>query len=100
MAYSGGYAFHETSSSPGKQARMAVMESNSQGPTGASGACLKFWYSIDGLSANKLRVMVKGEDNSIDKMFTIWEAKDRTRGDWKEAQALYTFTGNHSVSFN
>ena len=53
---SGGYAFHETSSEPGSGAKMAVMESNMQEPTGASGKCLKFWYSIDGLSAQELKV--------------------------------------------
>ena len=57
--------------------------------------CLKFWYAIEGLSASHLRVRVK---NAIDdEMFTIWETRDQTRGDWKEAQALYTFNDNHTV---
>ncbi|KAK7085061.1 hypothetical protein SK128_019051 [Halocaridina rubra] len=91
----GGYAFHETSSAPGAKAQLAVMESNIQNPTGAAGKCLKFWYSVDGLSANELRVKVKGIDS--EDMITIWETRDQTRGDWKEAQALYTFTDNHTI---
>ncbi|XP_069945644.1 MAM and LDL-receptor class A domain-containing protein 1-like [Cherax quadricarinatus] len=91
----GGYAFHETSSTPGRQAQPAVMESNMQTPTGADGKCLKFWYSMNGLSASQLRVKVKGVDAT--EMTTIWETRDQTRGDWKEAQALYTFNGNHTL---
>ncbi|XP_071534123.1 MAM and LDL-receptor class A domain-containing protein 1-like [Panulirus ornatus] len=91
----GGYAFHETSSVPGGDAKLAVMESNIQRPTGAAGKCLKFWYTVDGLSAHQLRVRVRGVGS--DKMATIWETRDQTRGDWKEAQALYTFTGNHTL---
>lgn len=91
----GGYAFHETSSGPGLHAEVAVMESNTQQATGAAGKCLKFWYTLDGLSANELRVRVKGVDS--EEMVTIWETRDQTRGDWKEAQALYTFTTNHSL---
>ncbi|XP_066937100.1 MAM and LDL-receptor class A domain-containing protein 1-like [Macrobrachium rosenbergii] len=91
----GGYAFHETSSAPGQQAQIAVMESNVQAPTGATGKCLKFWYSVDGLSATELRVKVKGIDS--EDLINIWETRDQTRGDWKEAQALYTFTDNHTL---
>lgn len=74
---------------------MAVMESNPQEPTGAAGKCLKFWYSIEGLSANELRVRVKSQDTS--ESIIIWDTRDGTRGDWKEGQALYTFTQNHTV---
>ncbi|XP_050739083.1 MAM and LDL-receptor class A domain-containing protein 1-like, partial [Eriocheir sinensis] len=91
----GGYAFHETSSTPARLASLAVMESEMQRPTGAAGKCLKFWYFLDGLSANELRVKVRkmGEEAAV----TIWQTRDLTRGDWREAQALYTFTDNHTV---
>ncbi|XP_045138693.1 MAM and LDL-receptor class A domain-containing protein 1-like [Portunus trituberculatus] len=91
----GGYAFHETSSTPSKLAPLAVMESEMQGPTGPDGKCLKFWYFLDGLSASELRVKVRkrGEGKAV----TIWKTNDLTRGDWREAQALYTFTDNHTI---
>lgn len=61
----------------------------------SAGKCLKFWYFLDGLSASELRVKVRkmGEEKAI----TIWKTRDLTRGDWREAQALYTFTDNHTV---
>ncbi|XP_018020886.1 MAM and LDL-receptor class A domain-containing protein 1 [Hyalella azteca] len=91
----GGYAFHETSSQPGFDARMAVMESNAQEPTGASGKCLKFWYAIEGLSASELRVRVRNLQDT--ESMVIWQTRDTTRGDWKEGQVLYTFTDNHTL---
>ncbi|KAK4319846.1 hypothetical protein Pmani_009261 [Petrolisthes manimaculis] len=99
----GGYAFHETSSSTSRQAESAVMESTMQSPTGAEGKCLKFWYSISGLSASLLRVRVRGTELHSSSSrghvpdVIIWETRDQTRGDWREAQALYTFTSNHTL---
>ncbi|KAL7644743.1 UNVERIFIED_CONTAM: hypothetical protein RMT77_004556 [Armadillidium vulgare] len=91
----GGYAFHETSSVPGFVPRTAFMESTDLTPTGARGRCIKFWYSIDGLSAETLKVKIKENDGR--EISVIWETMDSTRGDWREAQALYTFTKNHSI---
>ncbi|CAL4143775.1 unnamed protein product, partial [Meganyctiphanes norvegica] len=91
----GGYAFHETSSTSNSQTYTAVMESNVQPATGANGKCLKFWYTIQGLSANMLKVQVKDVENN--EVTTIWDTRDHTRGDWKEAQALYTYTKNHTL---
>lgn len=91
----GGYAFHETSSTSSSQTLTAAMESNQQPATGANGKCLKFWYTMQGLSANMLKVQVK--DIESNDLTTIWETRDHTRGDWKEAQALYTFTKNHTL---
>ena len=54
---------------------------------------------MDGLSVLELRVKVRGlSEDSGEDLVTIWETRDQTRGDWKEAQALYTFTDNHTVA--
>lgn len=52
-----------------------------------------------------LRVRVRGTElhsNAAGRThvpdIVIWETRDQTRGDWREAQALYTFTSNHTVS--
>ncbi|ROT72905.1 putative MAM domain-containing protein 2-like [Penaeus vannamei] len=72
--------------------------------------CVKFWYSIGGLSPDRLRVllhpmpddmtkddmdeMMMGYDGSDD--VVLWEARDMTMGDWKEGQVVYTFDQRHS----
>ncbi|ROT84202.1 putative apical endosomal glycoprotein precursor [Penaeus vannamei] len=114
----GGYAVFETSQIPqktigGSNFESAMLMSAIRPTTGPKGMCVKFWYSIGGLSPDRLRVllhpmpddmtkddmdeMMMGYDGSDD--VVLWEARDMTMGDWKEGQVVYTFDQRHSVIF-
>ncbi|XP_066937101.1 MAM and LDL-receptor class A domain-containing protein 1-like [Macrobrachium rosenbergii] len=115
----GGYAMFETSQIPkklnqGPTFESAMLMSSVQKSTGATGMCVKFWYSISGLSPNRVRVLLhpmpadmKNDDNVADMMIdydgsgdvVLWEARDMTMGTWKEGQVVYTFDAPHTVIF-
>ncbi|XP_042223309.1 MAM and LDL-receptor class A domain-containing protein 1-like isoform X2 [Homarus americanus] len=115
----GGYAMFETSQIPQRNTgqptfESAMLMSPVKESTGPAGVCVKFWYSIAGLSPDRLRVllhtladntsltdpvdqMMVGYDGSED--VVLWEARDMTMGEWKEGQVVYTFDKKHSVIF-
>nr|CAD7201256.1 unnamed protein product [Timema douglasi] len=102
----GGYAFFETSflaASPEvRAAQNAFIESPVMGSTGAEGKCVTFSYSMDGLSAAGLRVILHPapEDNvpgAFDRV--LWSTKDPTNKKWVETEILYTYNTNHQIIF-
>ncbi|XP_045139382.1 MAM and LDL-receptor class A domain-containing protein 1-like isoform X3 [Portunus trituberculatus] len=115
----GGYAVFETSQVPQRIAGQSAFESAMlmsplKESTGPKGMCVKFWYSIAGLSPDKIRVLLhpmaenisvgmpvdevmQGYDGSED--VVLWEARDMTSGEWKEGQIVYTYGKKHSVIF-
>ncbi|XP_063609951.1 MAM and LDL-receptor class A domain-containing protein 1-like [Penaeus indicus] len=114
----GGYAVFETSQVPqktigGSNFESAMLMSAIRPTTGPKGMCVKFWYSIGGLSPDRLRVLLHpmpedmGKDDMDEMMMgydgsddvVLWEARDMTLGDWKEGQVVYTFDQKHSVIF-
>ncbi|KAK7075223.1 hypothetical protein SK128_016275 [Halocaridina rubra] len=115
----GGYAVFETSNVPSRAPGTpafgsAMLMSPVRETTGANGMCVKFWYSIAGLSPDRIRVLLhpmpddmKNGDSVDDLMLgydgsedvVLWEARDMTMGDWKEGQIVYTFNKNHSIIF-
>ncbi|KAK3871532.1 hypothetical protein Pcinc_023337 [Petrolisthes cinctipes] len=113
----GGYALFETSQIP-KQGNggleSAMLMSPIRNTTGATGTCVKFWYSIGGLSPDRLRVLLHpvpesaSESDPVDDMMegydgsgdlVLWEARDMTLAEWKEGQVVYTFDRKHSIIF-
>nr|CAD7264938.1 unnamed protein product [Timema shepardi] len=72
------------------------------GSTGAEGKCVTFSYSMDGLSAAGLRVILHPapEDNvpgAFDRV--LWSTKDPTNKKWVETEILYTYNTNHQIIF-
>ena len=100
----GGYAFLETSTLPSGDSKSnkvsAIMESPPLVSTGSKGHCVTFSYFISGLSADRLKVLLHGED-SLDLSTDVVLATllDDTRGEWREAQVLYTYPEGHRVVF-
>lgn len=64
--------------------------------TGPQGLCLNFFYNMDGLSAEKLRVLVK--DIETNQNQTLWESASETEGRWVRAAVAYAYETTHQVS--
>ena len=63
--------------------------------TGPKGMCLSFYYSVDGLSAEKLRVLVKDVDSDSNQ--TLWESSSESEGNWTRAAVAYAYETTHQV---
>ncbi|UYV80434.1 hypothetical protein LAZ67_19000180 [Cordylochernes scorpioides] len=59
------------------------------------GTCLTFQYAMDGLSADRLRVLVQLPGRTD----LLWETGESTQGLWRKGQLLYTATSDHMVMF-
>ena len=100
----GGYAFLETSTLPSGDSRpnqvSAIMESPALVSTGSKGHCLTFSYFISGLSADRLNVQLHPTDHDQDLSSDVPLATliDDTRGEWREAQVMYTYPEGHTVT--
>lgn len=64
--------------------------------TGPVGHCVGFFYNIDGLSAEKLRLLVR--DTMTEENQTLWESRMHTDGSWIKAEVAYTYESSHQVS--
>ncbi|KAK7601263.1 hypothetical protein V9T40_008704 [Parthenolecanium corni] len=108
----GGYMFFETSllNAPVlrvdditiREGQNAYLESPILMTTGADGKCVSFSYSIDGLSAAGLRVMLQpmGKDGRPEGFVRVlWGTKDPTNKAWMETQTLYTYNKDHQIVF-
>ena len=104
----GGYGFFETSQLPNKPDANNTVSAMIGSPflksTGSIGHCFNFGYAMDGLSADKLRVLLlpftkRGSEYKPDfkGILVLSTLKDTTMGNWKSAQILYTYPGPHKV---
>ena len=104
----GGYAFLETSALPEGEEKpnkiSAMMESPLLTSTGSKGHCVTFSYSISGLSADRLRVLLHPVDLDTDPDTPNFSSDvvlatliDDTMGVWKDAQVMYTYPEEHTV---
>lgn len=64
--------------------------------TGPRGICLNFYYNLDGLSAEKLRILVKGIDSESNQ--TLWESSTESEGKWIKASVAYAYETTHQVN--
>ena len=105
----GGYAFLETSALPEGEDKpnkiSAMMESPLLASTGSKGHCVTFSYSISGLSADRLRVLLHPVNLDTDQEtpdfatdIVLATLIDDTMGDWTDAQVMYTYPEEHTVS--
>ncbi|XP_046406809.1 MAM and LDL-receptor class A domain-containing protein 1-like [Ischnura elegans] len=101
----GGYIYCEMSqvvNMPPDGRPSAFIESPMLETTGPEGKCVSFSYSMDGLSAAGLRVLLhpvveEGGVEMYDRV--LWGTKDSTQGKWMEAEVLYTYNQAHQVVF-
>ncbi|XP_063218533.1 MAM and LDL-receptor class A domain-containing protein 1-like [Bacillus rossius redtenbacheri] len=102
----GGYAFFETSflgTAPDmRPPQNAFLESPVLETTGHEGKCVTFSYSMEGLSAAGVRVILhpvpaEGAPVGFDRI--LWSAKDPTNRKWVEAELLYTYNTAHQIVF-
>ena len=99
--------FLETSSlSEGDSSQSALIESPLLTSTGSKGHCVTFWYALAGLSADRLRVLLhpvnldEDPDNpNFNNDVVLATLIDNTLESWKEAQVLYTYPEEHTVSY-
>lgn len=63
--------------------------------TGPQGLCLNFYYNLDGLSADKLRILVRDMDSGMNQ--TIWQSSVESEGNWIRAAVAYTYETTHQV---
>lgn len=64
--------------------------------TGPIGNCIGFFFNIDGLSAEKLRLLVRDTETLENQ--TLWESRAHTDGQWIKAEVAYTYESHHRVS--
>ncbi|CAH1392773.1 unnamed protein product [Nezara viridula] len=111
-AEKGGYVFFETSllAAPVmrvdditiREGQNAYMESPMLSSTGPEGKCIGFSFSLDGLSASGLRVVLQpvGKDGRPESFFRVlWGSKDPTNKIWVYSEVLYTYNRNHQIVF-
>ncbi|XP_015789670.1 MAM and LDL-receptor class A domain-containing protein 1 [Tetranychus urticae] len=73
----------------------AHLESPNITRTGPVGHCIGFFFNIDGLSAEKLRLLVKDTETSENQ--TLWESRTHTDGAWIRAEVAYTYETFHQI---
>ena len=65
--------------------------------TGPVGHCINFYYNIDGLSADKLRILVRDPKTKTNQ--TLWESRVHTDSKWVKAEIVYTYETYHQVNY-
>lgn len=63
--------------------------------TGPQGLCLNFYYNLDGLSADKLRILVRDMDSGMNQ--TLWQSSVESEGNWIRAAVAYSYETTHQV---
>lgn len=95
-----GYAFYETSElasvKNSSNFESQLLSSPVYNHTGPTGLCLTFFYSISGLSAKSLRVLLR---NSLGKDSVLWESKDNNDGIWHLGEVAYSYGDKHRILF-
>ena len=62
---------------------------------GPQGLCFNFYYNLDGLSAEKLRILIRDVESESNS--TIWESASETEGKWIRAAVAYSYETPHQV---
>ncbi|KAJ6225385.1 hypothetical protein RDWZM_003930 [Blomia tropicalis] len=64
--------------------------------TGSQGLCLGFYYSIDGLSADSLQVVLIDSKTGYNRTLSMYN--DVTDGIWIKSEIAYTYAGLHRIA--
>lgn len=65
--------------------------------TGPQGNCLRFYYNLNGLSAEKLKVLVLDLENMENQ--TLWHTSKQTDNDWVKVEISYAHDKIHKIAF-
>ena len=60
--------------------------------------CVRFYYNMDGLSCEKLKVLVHDLESSEN--LTLWETAKQTDGDWVKVEISYAHDKLHKLVFD
>lgn len=63
--------------------------------SGPQGLCLSFFYYIDGLSSDRIRVHIRDIEAGTNR--TIWESIDNIQRNWTKGEVVYTYGAAHKV---
>ena len=63
--------------------------------TGPMGNCLRFYYNMDGLSAERLKILVFDYVTGANQ--TLWETSRQTEGEWIKVEVSYAYDSHHKV---
>ncbi|XP_075731768.1 MAM and LDL-receptor class A domain-containing protein 1 isoform X1 [Rhipicephalus microplus] len=66
-------------------------------PTGPMGFCVSFFYALEGLSVDRLKVVIM--DAETQDNITVWESQDNYDGRWTKGEVAYTYGDVHQVWF-
>ncbi|XP_022647154.1 MAM and LDL-receptor class A domain-containing protein 1-like isoform X1 [Varroa destructor] len=75
----------------------AVLATRNISATGPQGFCISFFYAIEGLSVDRLRVIVM--DVNTFENITVWESDDNFDGKWQKGEVAYTYGWPHQIWF-
>lgn len=63
--------------------------------TGSQGLCLSLYYSIDGLSADSLQVILSDSKTRYNRTLSFYN--DITEGEWRKSEIAYTYATIHKI---
>ncbi|XP_064479533.1 MAM and LDL-receptor class A domain-containing protein 1-like [Ornithodoros turicata] len=66
-------------------------------PTGPMGFCISFFYAMEGLSVDRLKVVIM--DAATQENITLWESQDAYDGRWTKGEIAYTYGEVHQIWF-
>lgn len=66
-------------------------------PTGPQGFCVSFFYALEGLSVDRLKVVIM--DAATTANITVWESQDNYDGRWTKGEVAYTYGDVHQIWF-
>lgn len=74
----------------------SLFQSPNISDTGSQGLCLSLFYSIDGLSADSLQVILLDSKTHYNRTLAFYN--DITEGVWRKSEIAYTYATTHKVS--
>lgn len=63
---------------------------------GPQGFCVSFFYALEGLSVDRLKVVIM--DAGTQENITVWESQDNYDGRWTKGEVAYTYGDIHQVT--
>ncbi|KAL1477266.1 hypothetical protein MTO96_035875, partial [Rhipicephalus appendiculatus] len=79
------------------QYESVVLATRNITPTGPMGFCVSFFYALEGLSVDRLKVVIM--DAETQDNITVWESQDNYDGRWTKGEVAYTYGDVHQVWF-
>ncbi|RWS04929.1 MAM domain-containing protein 4-like protein, partial [Dinothrombium tinctorium] len=74
---------------------VAHLYSSNISRTGPRGYCVSFFYNIDGLSADRLRILVRDIESGQNQ--TVWESRLISEGKWIKSEIAYSYNEMHQI---